>query len=873
MQWITKLAKSMMLLITGIIINSNASAYTISGILSFPDDSTHLDAFPIIKVESFDSADVLFNTAMIGLSFISGEKIQPYSLSVPDNPGGTYRVKYDCASFCISFVRFGHYAAGRTYIDPLLGDPLSGASDHADIDLELIEHPVMTGVIERSATSDLNQPLSVLILIDRLGSGGFPTGGGNNVTVQIPAGQISAPFVRSLSIPPPTVQGYRIRYVCENCVGTMETGFYTGTESSTQSADATFITFDEVRAPKTFTLIPGIEVKGQISRPAGSDNSEIVEPFIRVISQVPSLSITSNDLTVIPAGVDSVAHSTTIPLGIENYIVEVFCRTYSNCTGVFSVNYYNSSGTKLAFSDAESVPALSAPDIDIELLASIEMTGVLRRPANASTTEQIQPKVDIQPYDDNGDLIVIRNGFGITPEFLTIAAGENSTTFKLILPALDEGGYRLFYQCQSCPDIYETAYYNGSLYPDFSLLAAQLIPFDDTVANLNFSMLAEVALSGNLARPNGVNADQALIDVRLNVSVVDVNAVALISTQKMSYSIPANQASVPYSFSLPAHPDSRGNYNLNYACDGCIGIYKSGYFSTTNFVADALLEDPILLSGLGNSIDLNLIRSNRISGVFSRPTVPTFQYLSMRLVAEVLRADSSIFGAEEKTVNFINFAEQVNYQIDMPYVASGLYRLRYQCIEPIQFCAQIVKNAYFTQSGTVIAAADAELFSGLLDLQNANWEVLPDQDRDGIIDSVDNCPLSPNPDQLDLDDDGIGNPCDPDVDGDGLDYTQDLDDFNRFVCFDGDNDQCDDCSSGTFDNLKDGPDNDDDGLCDIGDPDDDNDLFPDIIDNCPLIANVDQLDSDMNGLGDACEDQSLCFPIHTQKGQAALVCL
>ena len=157
-----------------------------------------------------------------------------------------------------------------------------------------------------------------------------------------------------------------------------------------------------------------------------------------------------------------------------------------------------------------------------------------------------------------------------------------------------------------------------------------------------------------------------------------------------------------------------------------------------------------------------------------------------------------------------------------------------------------------------------------------------DTDSDGIGDNADNCPNTSNPDQINSDDDNLGNACDDDDDNDGVADTTDAFPLDPSETIDtdsdgvGNNEDTDDDGDGVSDAVDAFPldssettDTDADGIGNNADTDDDGDNVPDISDAFPLNS-AEWADTDLDGIGnnadtdddgDGVSDDEDAFPL------------
>lgn len=196
----------------------------------------------------------------------------------------------------------------------------------------------------------------------------------------------------------------------------------------------------------------------------------------------------------------------------------------------------------------------------------------------------------------------------------------------------------------------------------------------------------------------------------------------------------------------------------------------------------------------------------------------------------------------------------IPYEIDMtpgsiPALGLNLSENYQKVYDPVDGYLQEGHSVQVPRNGITIAVTDTSnapvsitVVITVVDPNDA------DTDGDGTNDVLDNCEFIANADQQDFDQDGQGDACDNDKDNDSFLSTNDDDDFNEYLSTDPDGDLVD--SSGADHYTS--------NVCLISPGCTEGEACATVCyvppqDNCPAIANAQQLDFDNDNEGDACD--------------------
>jgi hypothetical protein len=403
------------------------------------------------------------------------------------------------------------------------------------------------------------------------------------------------------------------------------------------------------------------------------------------------------------------------------------------------------------------------------------------------------------------------------------------------------------------------------------------------------------AFGNNLRVPGGQVVDEEVVEevIPPKVSSNDIDGDNILNLND-------NCVAVSNINQVDSDADGVGN-----ACDNCVDVENGFYSSSSMSVGNSRTLTNF------NSQERYTVQINELTEVTVILTVNDEQVGPMVIGDEITLRDGSI--VKIKSITFNDFFEK--YFVSFSYGAQldsngngvgNACEVDRQCsIEDLNGCltlidCEVTGGRWNGQTCGVPSISGVSCAQDVGECQTQEgcvahsgaWDAVlnycaADLDSDGVENNRDNCPNVANVDQQDSDADGTGNMCDTDNDNDGVTNDLDCAPFERDV-YPGNTEVCNNID----DNCNDVVDTDADlsndrdncgacynkcaensvctnGLCEV--IENDGDRILDAEDNCPLVWNLDQKDTDADGQGDACDldddnDKSLdvndCLPLN-----------
>ena len=353
-----------------------------------------------------------------------------------------------------------------------------------------------------------------------------------------------------------------------------------------------------------------ISLPGEIKAPAGNLNVQYRATNINNLADSKGVQV------VILAGQSESATATLTGLTDNamwrvNYACDWNSRDF--CRQFLKFGYYDTPDTNWKVSEADLVtPGTgSVADIDMTIVAGVEMSGSLTMPSNI-------------PHSDFD-----YNIFVFTPDFttytentdFTIASGTDTGTFRVTAPDDASLDYNIRYQCKPgfCADNYPVNGYFDSGSPGNTTNSpgdADDLPGNTPRTDLHMSFLTGTTVEGTISLPSGTATE--------NITVLALATDASNGNLPASNSVTLQSGDSSKDYSINVTDDADADWIISYFCNslvtpsGCAPYFERGYYDKDDVIdstTDNINEADSLMGGVDHmDIDLTLLTASSISG-------------------------------------------------------------------------------------------------------------------------------------------------------------------------------------------------------------------------------------------------------------------
>jgi hypothetical protein len=804
-----------------------------------------------------------------------------------------YFVFYSCYQ-CEDTVERGYFSQSGTttnFNDAFL---LSNALEFNSIDLQLLELNTfnLSGVLSRPEGSNSSLPYYVQILATQSNFTFNSTGSLANTDLVIPAGSSEVGFDLQIPLGATAILEYRCGPFCK---GASYYGYYNSVATKSQKVNGD--AFSASATGLRFEMAEVITLSGSLVRADGADIEKEIQTRVYVTEtgiSFPNQHSFQPGVYQQPVVLNQGELSTEFSFDVSaaddaNKTIQYQCFY---CDPGFERGYYSVAGTQAARYHADELTnSDTLTGLMLPILKQDEWRVTLNRNAIGIADQTTFLTLTLTEANlEDGQYPISYS------QSVTIEANETSAEFAVPAPSLAERSVQISYRCWSgCRGILSEAYYStGGTVPTQS--QATILPMQSPNEALLLDLAENWSLRVTLFTPFFLGDSTSATGINAQIVIETLTeTLELINSYSHEVTIQSNGLSATASFSI----DQSGAafYRVSYLCSSCTEFSPQGYIGENSSVGlreaarlyrfDATSQESLQLVLLAEGFEdtdfdgvpddrdncPNTANSNQLNQDDDYQGDLCDQDSDNDLVTNGVDNCPLMANNDQKDLDSDLLGDVCDTDIDGDRV------LNVFDISPLDAHACYDQDTDFCDdcsSGTENAGNDG------IDLDGDGVCAISDADDDGdnVIDTIDNCPLLANENQANADDDSYGDFCDADDDNDLVNDIDDCSPTNKQlwqllnVYIDSDNDgfgagiEQEICSGVTLQNgysdvsgdncasvaNSQQLNSDDDKFGNACDLDDDNDQISDTDDNCPVDSNTSQLDLDSDLTGDVCDE-------------------